>query len=327
MKIGKLTVTDLENLIFKKLDNNRDDVLALPEIGGDCAAIDLGDKIAYLSTDPITGSNNGIGKLAININCNDIATQGVAPMGLMITILAPPKTTRDEIGKIMEEIQEECSSLNVTVLGGHTEITNAVNKIVISATSIGIGSKEKFLNKKEIIPGDRLLITKGIGIEGTGIIAHDKEKELKEILNQEELKEAMDFLNKTSVVKDGLIGGKYAKGMHDVTEGGLLGAIWESSRFYNLGSKIYLDKIKVAKSTKKICDYYKIDYLRLISSGTMLMVVSKENIDDLIEELKENNIDAFEIGELTEEKRNILVRDGKEEIVEEPESDELYKVV
>ncbi|MGL6113673.1 AIR synthase-related protein [Cetobacterium sp. SF1] len=327
MKIGKLTIADLENLIFKNIKNSRKEVMVSPEIGGDCAAIDLGEKVVYLSTDPITGSNNGIGKLAININCNDIATQGVSPLGLMITILAPPNTEKEEIAKIMEEIQEECTKLNVSILGGHTEITAAVNKIVISATSIGIGEKKDYRRKEEVVEGDKLVITKGVGIEGIGIISYEKEEELKEILSIDELESAKGFLDKTTVVKDGIIGGKYSKGMHDVTEGGLLGAIWETSRFYNLGSKINYEVLPIEGFSKKICDFYKIDILRLISSGTMLMVVSENNIEKLKEELNKENIKMFVIGELTKNKENILIKNNKEIKIEEPESDELYKVI
>ncbi|MGL4998685.1 MAG: AIR synthase family protein [Cetobacterium sp.] len=327
MKIGKLTISDLNDLIFNNIKNSNENILSTGEIGSDCAAIQVGDNIIYLSTDPITGANNGLGKLAININCNDIATEGISPTGIMLTILAPPHTKKEEIALIMKEAQDEADKIGVSIIGGHTEITAAVNKTIISATSIGIGLKKDLKKRKNIIADDRLIITKGIGIEGTGIIAFEKEKELLQVLSKSTVKDAKNLLNFTSVVKDGIIANKFSKGMHDVTEGGLLGALWESSCFYNLGLEIFYEKIFIHQSTKEICKYFKIDPLKLISSGTMLIVVSKENSNLLLRELKMNGIDAFDIGRFTESKERLLIKDGKNLKIASPESDELYKII
>lgn len=327
MKIGKLTISDLKDLIFNNIKNNNNKILSFGEIGSDCAAIEVGDDVVYLSTDPITGTNSGLGKLAINVNCNDIATEGVAPIGIMLTILAPPETQKEDIAEIMKEAQQEANKLGVSIIGGHTEITAAVNKTIISATSIGIGAKNNFKKREHIKSGDRLIITKGVGIEGTGIIAFEKENELLDIFSKNLIENAKSLLDLTSVVKEGIIANKFSKGMHDVTEGGLLGALWESSCFYNLGIEISYDKIFMHQCTKEICDYFKIDPLKLISSGTMLIVVDKNNVTTLIEKLKENNISAFDIGEFTTSKEKILVKNGKRLEIMPPQSDELYKVI
>ena len=327
MKIGKLTISDLKDLIFDNIKNTNNKILSFGEIGSDCAAIEVGDNIVYLSTDPITGSNSGLGKLALNINCNDIATEGIPPIGIMLTILAPPHTKKEEIANIMKEAQEEAEKLNVSIIGGHTEITAAVNKIVISATSIGIGKKIDLKKREVVKAGDRLIITKGVGIEGTGIIAFEKEEELSEAISPELLKQAKSLLDSTSVVKDGVISNKFSKGMHDVTEGGLLGALWESSCFYNLGLEISYNNIYIHQCTKEICKFFKIDPLKLISSGTMLIITDKKNVSDLIEKLKLNHIEAFDIGEFTTSKEKVLIKNGERVIINPPQSDELYKVI
>ncbi|MGL5377516.1 MAG: AIR synthase family protein [Cetobacterium sp.] len=327
MKIGKLTISDLNDLIFNNIKNSNEKILSTGEVGSDCAAIEVGEDIVYLSTDPITGTTNGLGKLAININCNDIATEGISPTAIMLTILAPPHTKKDEIASIMREAQEEASKIGVSIIGGHTEITSAVNKTVISATSIGIGKKNDFKKRDNIIAGDRLIITKGVGIEGTGIIAFEKEEELLDIISESSLEAAKNLLDLTSVVKDGIIANKLSKGMHDVTEGGLLGALWESSCFYNLGLKISYEKIFIHQCTQEISKYFKIDPLKLISSGTMLIIVSKENSELLLAELKNNGINAFDIGEFTESKEKVLVKNHKIINITSPESDELYKII
>ncbi len=335
MKIGKLTIENLKNLILNNIKKNRKEILTNPEIGGDCAIIEVGDKLLYLSSDPITGATEKIGSLIVNINANDIATSGSTLVGIMLTILAPPGTEKKELSLIIQEAQKECDILNMEILGGHTEITDAVNRIVVSGTVVGIGEKKDFNNRKKPGLGDKILITKGIGIEGTGIICTEKRKELEEIFGKEIIEEGQKYLKKISVVKDAEIAKDVAKVMHDVTEGGILGAIWEVCELFNLGAEIEDSKLKVSEVTQKICDYYKLDPLRLISSGTMLIIVGEKDIELLQKKLLEENIESFEIGTLTEKKDKIILKKCgektgfKEEriVIAEPESDELYKVV
>lgn len=327
MKIGKLPVEKLENLVLKNIKNIDSSIETVGKIGEDCSSIVLDDKVIYLTTDPITGSTKEIGKLIVNINSNDIATMGIKPLGIMLTILLPPETSENELNELIIETQKEAEKVGITILGGHTEVTDAVNKIVVSATAIGIDSKNNRLKKEQIKDGDKVLITKGIGIEGTGIITFEKENELKNFLTMEEIEEGKKLLEYTSVVKDGILAKEYVKSMHDITEGGILGAIWEIASLYRMGVKIYNEKIYMKDIVKKISTYYKIDPLRLISSGSMLMICDKEKVEKLMEKLKKNGIESYEIGELTEKLDKILIENGEEKNIVPPESDELYKVI
>lgn len=329
MKIGKLTASQLKEVIFNNIKKKRNEFLNSPGIGDDCAAIDLGEKVCYISSDPITGAVSEIGKLAVNITCNDLATTGVEPMGIMVTILAPPSTTVEDLQNIMVDMESECTVLNIDILGGHTEITDAVNKIIISVTGLGFGTKDHYEDKKEILEGDIVLLTKGTGIEGTAIIAYEKEEELKTILSSSEIDYGKSMMGLTSVVKEGLLSSKLSKGMHDVTEGGILGAVWEVAELSKLGVTIYRDQLNVSEVTDKICDHYEIDPLKLISSGSMLIVVSPQNKDTLLNKLISDDIPTFEIGYFTEniEEKYIYDLKGQRSDISEPESDELYKVV
>lgn len=329
MKIGKLTASQLKEIIFNNIKKKRKEFLNSPGIGDDCAAIDLGEKVCYISSDPITGAVSEIGKLAVNITCNDLATTGVEPMGIMVTILAPTSTSVEDLQSIMIDMESECTKLNIDILGGHTEITDAVNKIIVSVTGLGFGTKVHYEDKKEILEGDIVLLTKGTGIEGTAIITYEKEEELRSILSHEEINFGKSMMDKTSVVKEGLLSSELSKGMHDVTEGGILGAIWEVAELSKLGVTIYHDKLNISKVTSKICGYYKIDPLKLISSGSMLVVVSPKNKDELMEILISNKIPTFEIGYFTKNVNEKFIYNSKDERanISEPESDELYKVV
>jgi hydrogenase expression/formation protein HypE len=327
LEIGKLRASDLEKLIFNNIKKGRKEILTDPKIGGDCAVLDFGDKVAYISSDPITGATEELGKLAVNINCNDIATAGVEPVGLMLTILAPEGTKAEDIKKVVSDAQKECEKLNVSIMGGHTEITKVVNQMVISVTAIGIGKKEEYVKRGKVNSGDYIILTKGAGIEGTGIIAYEKAAELEKTLGEKTLKEAKAMLDKISVVREGIISSPYVKGMHDVTEGGVLGAVWEVSEFYGLGVQIYREKIKIAKCTQKICTYFNINPLKLISSGSMLLVADPERGKELIKILHKEGIESHIIGEFTETNSKTIISENFTEEISDPGSDELYKVV
>src|SRR5699024_1096653 len=179
MEIGKVPSDILERIIFENIENKREEVLVKAGIGEDNAIIDFGEYVCAISTDPITGATKDIGSLAIHISCNDVASSGAEPIAVLMTIMAPPKTTEEDLKTIMEEASKASKELDVEIVGGHTEITDAVNRIVISTTVIGKQLKGKMLNPKEIKVGDKVLMTKYAGIEGTAILSKELEENLK----------------------------------------------------------------------------------------------------------------------------------------------------
>lgn len=328
VKLGKLSNEVLKEIVINNIDNKRKEVLMGSNIGEDTAIIDFGEEVCVLSTDPITGASKGLGKLAVNISCNDVATSGGEPLAILITILAPEDTKKEEIEEIMKESSEACKDLNIEIAGGHTEITNAVNRIVVSTTVIGKQSKEKIPKKSEIEPGYKVLLSKNIGIEGTSILAKEREDYLKTYLGKEEIEYAKNMDGKLSVVKEGKIAGDIGVNyMHDITEGGVFGAIWEMANAIDLGIRIFEDRIPVDGVTKKIGEIFDIDIYKFISSGSMLMISSEENSKKIIDKCSENKIDISIIGEVTGEKDIVMV--GKDKLVDivSPDTDELYKAL
>lgn len=326
MEIGKLPNDILKEIILDKIRTNRSEVLIRPKIGEDCCAIDFGEYACVMSSDPITGAVNEIGRLAVYINCNDIASSGVEPLGLMVTLLAPPDTTKEDLEKIMGQLSETANSLNVDILGGHTEITAAVNKFVIMSTAVGRVLKDRLVTTSGAKIGDYILMTKSAGIEGTAIIAHDREEELKNKLGEEIVNRAKGFENLISVVREGIIAGEYGvTSMHDVTEGGILGAIWEVAEASGVGVEIIRDSIPVEKETIEICKIFNIDPLKLISSGSMLITCG--NGEALVNLLKEKGIKATVIGRVTEDSKKVIISGEVEEGILAPGPDELYKAV
>lgn len=327
MKVGKLTNDKLKSIIIDSIQHQREDVVLRSNIGEDCAGVRFGDEVCLMTTDPITGSASEVGKLAVHISCNDIASNGAAPVAILLTILAPEGTTEEELKEVMHQAGREAAALDVEIVGGHTEITNAVNRMVVSSTAIGRQKMDRLFSNAGMAAGDLIVMTKSAGIEGTGIIAYEKEEQMKQHLTSEELHDAKAMLNKISVVPEGVIAGQIGvTSMHDVTEGGLLGAVWEICEGCELGAIVEYEKILIHPVTHKICDFYHIDPLRLISSGTMLMTVKPYKKDELLLALSEKGIEASVIGEITQ-KDVYLEKRGRLRYVTPPDADDLYKVV
>lgn len=324
MRVGKLNWDDLKYVIDNHKGGRRDDIRISNGIGEDCAVVNYGDYECVISTDPVTGATENIGRIAVHINCNDIASCGVEPVGLLVTILAPPTATIEELHKVMEEIHEEALRLNVQVIGGHTEVTEAVNKIIVSCTAMGKGLKNSAISTAGAKVGDDIVITKHLCIEGTTILVNDFADKCKEILSDEEYIEAQQYVNSISVVKEGVIAGQVGvNSMHDITEGGLLGALWELAKASNVGFKVYEEKMPITKITEKLCNKFSIDPLKFISSGSM--IITCKNGDELIKELKKGGINGTIIGKITKSK-GMLVKNNMEIGVEPPEADELFNI-
>ncbi len=326
MEIGKIPNSILKDRILNKLKHKRKEVILGPDIGEDCCAIEFGENACVLTMDPVTGAVNQVGHIAVHVACNDLASSGVEPIGIMVTMLVPPQTTADEIEKVMEDISSAAESLNVDIIGGHTEVTSAVNRVVITVAGIGKVLREKLITSSGAHIGDDIIMTKSAGIEGTAIIASDLENILLEKLGDDCVSNAKSFIEKISVVKEGVIAGKFGvSSMHDVTEGGILGAVWEMAQASNVGVEIYKDRIRIEKETEKICEVFGLSPLMLISSGCML--ITCKNGDDLVKLLSEGGITATIIGKVTSGNNRSLISDCITYKIVEPGSDELYKVI
>lgn len=327
MQIGKLPNDILKKIVLSNIKTTRKEVLVGADIGKDSAIIDFGPEVCVLSTDPITAATKDIGKIAIHISCNDVAAGGAEPIGALMTLLVPPSATEDIIETIMKDAEEAAKEINIQIIGGHTEITDAVNRIVISTTVIGKQNKEKLPDVSKIKIGDKVVITKYAGIEGTSILAKELEQKLINKLGKEKLDMAKSMDSMLSVVQEGIVCGKIGvRYMHDITEGGVFGAIWEAAIATNKGIKVSKDLIPVKDITKEIADILDIDLYRLISSGSMLIIVEREKAPIIGEELQKLNIESAVIGEIIE-KGIILEENGETIDIEPPSSDELYKAL
>lgn len=327
MKIGKVPETVLKRSVFKQLKVKRKEILVGPRIGEDCCVGQFqGDELFVLSTDPITGATKDIGSLAVHITANDLATNGAEAVGLMLTILLPEGFLESDLKLIMEDVNKTCEELNIEVMGGHTEVTAAVNRPILSITGIGKVKKDKYLAHKVVSVGQDIVMTKWAGIEGTSIIAREKEVELKAYYNHEFIDQAKALNQYISVVKEGKIASEYGVSlMHDATEGGLFGALWEMAAAARRGIQIELDLIPIKQETIEICEYYELNPYKLISSGSMLMIA--QDGSSLVKLLVAEGIHAAVIGKVIEGNDKVVIQEDTRRSLEPPKSDELYKVI
>ena len=326
MKIGKVSESVLKRSILKEVQPIRDEVLVGAAVGEDCAMLQLKEgEVFVLSTDPITGTNKDIGKLSVCVTLNDIASAGAEPVGVLLSVLLPPETTEEDIKKIMHDVSEECAKNNVQIIGGHTEITKAVNQAIITVTGVGKVRKGEEITTSGASPGDDIVVSKWIGLEGTSIIAKEKEEELKKRFNSDYIKRAQGFDQYLSSVKDAMTAVKAGvHSMHDVTEGGIFGALWELGESSKVGLTIDLKDIPIRQETVEICNYYDINPYCLISSGCMLMAAPDGEV--LVDALHENGIYACIIGKANESNDRVVMNDGEKRFLTPPDTDELYKI-
>jgi len=328
MKIGKVPNTLLDELVIKKMIPRSERVILSAGIGEDFGALDFGEECCIISGDPVTGATKHTGRIAVHVACNDIATCGVAPLAIHTTILLPPGTTEAELGALADEIAGEAGALGVSVIGGHTEVTDAVTRVVISITAFGAARRAGYVTAGGARSGDALVMTKSAALEGTAIIAAEREDALIGRFGREAIERAKSFSMDISVVREGVLAGSFGvRAMHDATEGGVYGAAWEMAEASGKGLIIQERDINVLDVTRDICAYYNIDAYRLISSGSMLIATDRPGA--LIGVLNDAGIFAAQIAEFTgdAEERYIIGADGTKVRFGQPGADELYKVI
>jgi len=328
LPFGKIPIDVLREVIFKNLGVKRREVVLGPSVGIDGAVIDAGDKSLIVSMDPITGALERIGWLAVNINANDISTFGVEPAFFFSCILLPEKADKATVEIICAQMDKAAKKLGMAIAGGHCEVTPGLTHPIVIGCAMGVTEKGNYVTAGGAKVGDKLILTKTAGIEGTAILASDKEQQLKKALNTSLLKKAKQFFDQISVVKEAITAYKTGSvnAMHDPTEGGVAGGIHEIADASNLGFKIFEEKIPVSKETFEICKFFKINPLYLIASGSMLIATKQKSAEEIVKVLKENEIQANIIGEmlLTPEKRIIKRKDGSEEELARPVCDHLW---
>ena len=278
-------------------------VIVGPSVGEDTAAVDIdGEAVLVLKTDPITFATQSIGRYAVLINANDMATAGADARWMLVTLLLPCGFSRAQVRQIFADLHEACTEWGITLCGGHTEITDAVRRPIVAGMMAGTIAREDLIRKNQMAPGDRVLVTKGIAVEGTAIIATEfRDLLLEKGMTAKEIHACSQFQTMISVLPEARIGWHIGgvSALHDVTEGGIATALMELSQAGGRGICIRKDALPVYPLTRRIGDLLGIDPLGLIGSGSLLVCCRPDRADQLLSAWQNAGIMASEIGAVT----------------------------
>ena len=316
MQPGKLPL-DLLSRLLDEIDVRDPRVVLGARAGEDAALIDFGDRYLVAKTDPITFATDLIGWYMVQINANDIAVMGGTPRWLMTTLLLPDTTSEREVESIFKQVQEACDDLNITLIGGHTEITYDLPRPIAVGAMLGEVPKERAVLTSGARPGDSIVLTKAIAMEGISILARDAANDLLERgVALDTINRAKEFLFSPgiSVVPEASIACAVVDvhAMHDPTEGGLSGGLVEMAAAANVGLLIDMEAVPVLPECREICNALGLDPLGLIASGASLAALPPSEVETLIPALAREGIAASEIGTVTDPADGIKVRYGDE---------------
>ncbi len=321
----------LESLI-SQIDQKIDSRVVIgPKIGEDAAVIDFGDRYLVAKTDPITFATDEIGWYLVCVNSNDIATMGAVPKWLLLTVLLPEsKTTETLVRQIFDQVLVACREFGISLCGGHTEVTYGLDRPIIIGQMLGEVMKDKLVTSAGACVSDVLLLTKGIGIEATSIIAREKEKELSLKYPKEFIQKAKGFLKNPgiSVLKEASIAATVGvHAMHDPTEGGIANAVNELALCSNVGAILWKDDIPVFPETLKLCSDFQINPLGVISSGALLISAEPYQGEKIISALSKQGIPCNIIGKVLKKSEGVSIEsEGKRRPLEVFDSDEITKI-
>jgi len=285
-------------------------VLVGAAIGEDAAALDIhGDEVLVLASDPVTLAADSLSRYAVLVNANDVATSGATPRWLIATLLFPPGSTASEIVALTADIQAVCAENGISLVGGHTEITDAVSRPLVVGTMAGTARRGGLIDKRRMRQGDRILLTKAVAVEGTGLIAREFEERLLQAgMTAAEVADCATFLDSIGILEEARVARSFAgvSAMHDVTEGGLATAVRELGAAGGRRLRLHLDRVSIYPQTARICDILGIDPLGLIGSGSLLITVAPGEAQALAEAITAAGIEVADIGEVLEEGQGVV---------------------
>ncbi len=330
-ELGKIHPEFFNKVIYPRLGALDRSVIVKPQHGVDFGVVDLGDKVMVLSTDPFYIARElGIEKaawFAVHILASDVAVSGIKPRYLSVDLNLPPEMTEDELIRMWKAVDSECKALGIAVVTGHTARYAGCNyPMVGGATMFGIDNRSKLINPKMKI-GDAVIVTKGPAIETTGLMSAYFPKYLEAEYGKSFVRKAQGMYYQMSTVKDALVAASVdgITAMHDATECGVFGGLYEMAAHSKVGLNIYKEEIIIQDAVEKTCRCFDIDPYRAISEGTLLATAKKGKAKRVVSALKREGIPASIVGEIIPADKGINIIDGGTEYkLEHPRIDPFW---
>jgi hydrogenase maturation factor len=309
LPLGKIPIEVL-NSTFLRLTGASSDAIVTPPLAGlDFAALKVDGKYMIVSADPVTGVAQEIGRYAIAVSANDVATSGNRPQFAESVVLMPEGADANYAEKIATQMDSEAKEIGLSIVGGHTEVTPGLHHPIVMVTAFSF--VDHYVSSRDAKAGDTIMMSKTAGLEGTAVLARERK-----------------FLDSLSVVNEAAAA--YATGavhaMHDCTEGGVLGAVFEMSLASGLGFELEEKKVPVAPETEDLCRRRRIDALKLIGSGALLFAV-EEGRESKVSRALSSICGVSSVGRFTRAGRILIRKDGSRRRLHEAPEDELWRVL
>jgi hydrogenase expression/formation protein HypE len=315
LPVGKLPPQLLQRLLNAHVAVDPRVVVG-PQVGEDAAVLDIGDRYLIATADPVTFATDELGWYALHVNANDLAVRGARPLWFLATVLLPDGgTTELGVERLFTELREACAELGVALVGGHTEVTAGLPRPIVSGCMLGEVEKDRLVTTGGARPGDVLLLTKGVPLEGAAIIARERAAEAERRgVSPDVLKRARDFLRNPgiSVVPEAraACGAARVHAMHDPTEGGVATACWELAQAADVGLHVDRERIPVLREGRVLCEAFGLDPLGTIASGSLLLAVDPADAAGVTAACRAAGIDCAQIGRVTEASQGVSLATG-----------------
>lgn len=328
MKAGKLSEAVLKRSVLRQFHTMQQQVQP-PAFGRDCSVTELpsGELLAHAAAAmPLAGRCCGQDSLTVYNALNNLVCSGAKPTGILMTLLLPTSSNEQQLRDQIGRIEKICEREEIAVLGGHTEVVRSVAELILTVTAVGTVARSEYVGGSDVRPGIDIVMTKWAGLMGTSILSERFESELGARYPRPFIEQAKRFDGYSSVRSEAAVAAKSgALAMHDISEGGVYGALWEMGCRHGVGLDIELKRIPIRQETVEVCEFFDVNPYKLLSTGSLL--IAAEDGGALVHSLQQAGIEAAVIGQTTDSNDRVLVYEEERRFLEHTQTDELWRIL
>lgn len=327
MKTGKISESVLKRSVLKYCKTKRKEVICGTGVGEDCALFAFSNQeytAAAVHTAAVAVKTDM--KRALYHCVNNLAAAGAQPVSVLLNLILPEDIFESDIKEYMKQAEEVCQELKLQIAGGHTEISDKVTQTMVTVTGIGRAEAEAVRTTKDVRPGQDIVISKWIGLEGTALLAYEKEKELLKRYPAYLIEEAKGYDKYLPILPEAAIAVRSGVcAMHDASTGGIFSALWELAEGAGVGLDIDLKKLPIKQETIEICECLNANPYELLSGGSLIMTA--DNGFDLVKALNQEGIPAVLVGKIVDGRERTVRNEEEKRFLERPKTDEIIRVL
>ena len=325
MRLGRIPDTIYQRSVWKELKCKTNKMLNGADRGEDCAIfMPKDDRMTCMVS--ASGVFTDVGKRVVHMAVNKLAAKGTLPETVMVSALLPENAQEGDLKQLMRQVGETCQEFNLSIVAGPVTVVYGMKHPVLTLTGIGKVAQEKLYSAAEAKPGQDVVASKWIGLEGTWLLAKEKKEELLKRFSEEYIEEALKFDRYRSILPEAAVAAKSGAGaMYSVAEGGIFGALWRMADASGVGLEIELKKIPIRQETVEICNFLDINPYELFSMGSLLMTADHGYA--LVQSLQREGLEAAVIGKTTDSNDRLIVNEEEKRFLTPAKMDELYKIL